>query len=214
MAYTNAWDEAAPAGSADADTLDTIIQAKMKDMRERLEDAFPDWSDDAVDPKKVVVNSGTLANRPAVADSNTGEGYFATDTGDMYFFDGTDWIGGATADAIGMTAVNTYNDALGAGSKEVLAVVIDQVLTISFTGTTDGSGDVTIDTGELTALNSWNSAQAFQFQPTTPATLAQVVYSSNTASILTLRCYDYAGVALGTTAVTFYVTAYFGSTAL
>jgi hypothetical protein len=51
MAYTVPWNEATPDGSEDADTLDTEIQNLKRSLRERLEDFFPDWSDDGVDPK-------------------------------------------------------------------------------------------------------------------------------------------------------------------
>lgn len=51
MAYTNPWDESAPPGSVNANTIDTIIQALKIDIRERLEDFFPDWANDGVDPK-------------------------------------------------------------------------------------------------------------------------------------------------------------------
>jgi len=51
-AYSIAWNEATPAGaSTNANTIDTEIQDLKKSLRERLEDMFPDWSDDSTDPK-------------------------------------------------------------------------------------------------------------------------------------------------------------------
>lgn len=56
MAYSKSWNEAQPAGSEAANTLDTIIQNLKISIRERLEDLFPTWTSDATDPKLVNSN--------------------------------------------------------------------------------------------------------------------------------------------------------------
>lgn len=51
MAYTNTWDETAPLGTADADTIDDIIRQLKVDIRERMNtllDATGQWDDDPV----------------------------------------------------------------------------------------------------------------------------------------------------------------------
>lgn len=48
MAYTNVWNEAAPAGSANANTIDDIIRAHKLDIRERMNDVVVDWTADPV----------------------------------------------------------------------------------------------------------------------------------------------------------------------
>ncbi len=51
MAYSNAWDESAPLGTAAANTLDTIIQQLKLDIRERMNtilDSTGQWADDPI----------------------------------------------------------------------------------------------------------------------------------------------------------------------
>lgn len=109
MAYTNSWDEAQPAGSAAANTLDTIIQNVKKDVRERIEDAFPDWANDAVDPKRVVIHYDTAANIPA--SPNTGEFFYETDTSLLKLYNGSSWT---TIQAAGGAGAYVETGALGA----------------------------------------------------------------------------------------------------
>lgn len=91
MAYTVGWDESAPLGSAAANTIDTEFQNLKLSIRERLEDTFPQWGNDSVDPKKVHVHSGTAANRPTTSLS-TGQVYFATDTKTISVYSGSAWV--------------------------------------------------------------------------------------------------------------------------
>lgn len=51
MVYSQSWDEGAPLGTADAGTLETIIQNLKIGLRERLEQVIPDFGNDGVDPK-------------------------------------------------------------------------------------------------------------------------------------------------------------------
>lgn len=56
MAYSIAWNEAAPiGGSTSASTIDTELQNLKISVRERLEDAFPTWSTDGTDPKTLAI---------------------------------------------------------------------------------------------------------------------------------------------------------------
>jgi hypothetical protein len=57
MAYTVAWNESEPDGTEAANTLETELQNIKISLRERLEDFFPDWSDDGVDPKLPLVGN-------------------------------------------------------------------------------------------------------------------------------------------------------------
>ena len=148
MAYSQAWNESLPAGSEAASTLDTIIQQLKEDLRERLEDAFPDWTDDATDPKRVVAHSGTLANRPAVADANAGELYVATDTGGLFRFDGTQWVGGDQASVI----YAIYDDLQAGGAKVTAEAGVDQIVCVNISGTTNAFGVLTFDIGELSLV--------------------------------------------------------------
>ena len=61
MAYTDSWNESLPDGSEDSGTLDTIIQGLKRSIRERLEDFFPDWDDDGVDPKVPLVDRASVS---------------------------------------------------------------------------------------------------------------------------------------------------------
>lgn len=66
MAYTRAWDETYPAGSAQANTIDTLIQEVKTDLRERLVTAFgltagtTDFDDDPFVVKKMAFAQGTI----------------------------------------------------------------------------------------------------------------------------------------------------------
>ena len=198
MAYTRAWDEAAPAGAAAANTLDTIIQNKMKDLRERLEDAFPDWSDDTVDPKRVVVHSGTLANRPVTGDANTGEFYLATDTEQLFYFDSTGW-----AQVIANTTTASYDAAAGAFSRATSELPAALSLSFDLSGTTDGSGDLVVDWTEFDVM-SGTSGLALKtaiFNPTSTACAMCLLMVVGAGSI-TVRFYDFAGAAKTGSAVT------------
>lgn len=48
MAYSTVWDETAPLGSVAANTIDTIVQNMKRDLRERLNEAFIDFTADPV----------------------------------------------------------------------------------------------------------------------------------------------------------------------
>lgn len=92
MPYTFSWDETDPLGSAQANTLETIIQNKMKQLRERLTDFVPEWTNDAINPKRIKVLSGTAANRPAPAGLADGIIYYSTDTNKLEIVDGAAWV--------------------------------------------------------------------------------------------------------------------------
>jgi hypothetical protein len=174
----------------------------MKDMRERLEDAFPDWSDDAVDPKRVVAHSGTLANRPAVADANAGEIYVATDTGGFFRFDGTAWLGAADSTSL-IYAI--YDDAQGGGSKVTSEGVVDQIVSVNISGTTNAFGVVTFDIGELGLVTAGLDLTKSNVHVATGqaggTAFARVDVSPVGPSTVSVFFYDYAGVAYGSQAV-------------
>jgi len=68
MAYSIAWDETSPDGSTTpANQIDTELQNIKVSVRERLEDVFPDWDNDAVDPKQPtgLLASGATGEKPA-----------------------------------------------------------------------------------------------------------------------------------------------------
>jgi hypothetical protein len=171
----------------------------MKDMRERLEDAFPDWTDDAVDPKRVVFNSNTLTNRPIVADANTGEFFYATDTDQLFYFTGSAWT-----ELISNAVRANYDHDAGVGSKATSEGGVAFSIAISYSGTTDGSGDAELDLTELAAMDGYTSASIVSVQSTviTPVGAAHLGYLSATSSTLTFRLYDYAAAAMGTQAFT------------
>jgi hypothetical protein len=55
MSYTATWDESQPLGSAAANSLDTIIQGLKRDLRERANELFEDFTTDPAVPKGPVV---------------------------------------------------------------------------------------------------------------------------------------------------------------
>lgn len=201
MAYVFPWDETYPAGSSDAATLDTIIQNVLKTLRERLEDPFPDWTDDAVDPKRIVVHSGLLDDRPAEADANAGEIYIATDTIQAYFFDGTSWNEFDTSGGAG-TYVR-YDDNQAAGSKVLLERASGLVANMVVSGNTDGSGDLVVDASEIDLMptGGWTKIDTILIYPDFPSTCFKVHRQSTTASQLTLRFLDHANAAVASQAV-------------
>lgn len=144
MAYTDAWDEGVPLGTAAANTLDTIIQNLKRSMRERLEDSFPDWTDDLVDPKRVVVHSDTLANRPDEADANAGEFFLATDSSAIYFFDGTSWV-----EITRREFYATYDDTLAVSQKMSVSGNAQFAFGFKIEATTAADGAITVDLGEF-----------------------------------------------------------------
>lgn len=88
MPYTREWDEASPDGATTAAAdIDTVFQHLKTDLRERLAQVIPGWADEDVDPKRIAVTIGTLANRPATP--SNGEIYFATDESLLYIYTGT-----------------------------------------------------------------------------------------------------------------------------
>lgn len=214
MVYSNSWDEAAPPGTDLANTLDTIIQNKMIDIRQRIEQVIPDWADDAVDPKRAVIYSGTVANRPDTADANAGEFFYATDEQILYLFDGTAWI--TITDLITAPASGPvhrhfqYDDSQAVGSKQIGSQTVGRIVTGVFTGTTDVSGIVSIDAGEIDSVTSWSSLVAGVFTGTMPTNLMQITYATSTASVLNLYCLDEDAFALATTAVIFQAVFFFG----
>lgn len=94
MAFTRAWNEGVPLGSASAATIDTIIQQLKTDLRERLSGIMPGFSNDAEDPKKLVIAFGPLAQRPSIASVYPGFVYVTSDVGEQFIFicDGANWI--------------------------------------------------------------------------------------------------------------------------
>lgn len=201
MAYTDPWDEAAPLGSAAANTLDTIVQNLKRSLRERLEDAFPDWADDAVDPKRVVIHNGTLAARPPVLDSNVGELYLVTSgpgAGDVYIFDGTDWIGFN----VGLV-YSQYQDANGPGAKVTEEVTGSQFIAALVQGTTDANGDILVDSGEFATPFSWTNAIVVVQVEETSTLVSQAVLRSRGSSILRIRFHTTTGTAYASLGITF-----------
>jgi hypothetical protein len=100
MPYSRVWDESTPDGSTfPADDIDTAIQDTKEDVRERIAQVIPGWTDEDEDPKRAVIQVGLIAARPADVDSHEGEYYYATDEGPgtLYLFDGVDWVQLATA---------------------------------------------------------------------------------------------------------------------
>lgn len=200
MAYSDTWDEAAPPGTAAANTLDTIIQQLKRAMRERLEDPFPDWADDAVDPKRVVVHSGLLIDRPDVPDSNAGEVYLATDTAQVFVFDGTAWI------QISNSAIwASYDDSQAPASKVTSELGVEQIVAINVNADTDGSGDIFVDFNEIDIEDvDLAESKTRIYQPVSPASggagagsrFAFVTEISVGGSVLQLRCFDQANNAL------------------
>lgn len=69
MAYNISWDESQPDGSENANTIDTEIQELKESIRERMEDLFPDWSDDGVDPKVFARVRVSLTSTESISDS-------------------------------------------------------------------------------------------------------------------------------------------------
>lgn len=79
MSYSRTWNEGTPAGTAAANTIDTIIQQMKVDFRERMDGSFSeDWSADPVIPKAEI--SGKRTNKILIIgadafvseDANTG----------------------------------------------------------------------------------------------------------------------------------------------
>lgn len=168
MAYSNSWDESAPAGSAAANTLDTIIQSLKLDIRERLQDPFPDWTDDSVDPKRVVCHAGVAASRPSTGDANTGEFYFATDDLTLDVFDGSDW---QTVSANVLVDTFANRPSAGAVAEGTLFWATDtKVLYIQASSTWETvTADVAVDVALMDAeLNISLSSSATKTIPITP----------------------------------------------
>jgi len=66
MVYAIAWNEAAPLGSVNANTLETEIQNDKKAVRERMNDLCENtWETDANNPKTLAVSA--IAGTPQVA---------------------------------------------------------------------------------------------------------------------------------------------------
>jgi hypothetical protein len=76
MAYTNTWDETAPADTSLASLVGQDIRTFKLDIRER-----------------VAQMSGTLANRPTPEAAWAGLLYFATDTDQAFQWNGNAWVG-------------------------------------------------------------------------------------------------------------------------
>lgn len=86
MAYTNAWDETKPLGTAAADTLESIIQQLKLDLHERLNTLVVDWTTDPVVPidrkrtglKLLIAGAATLPLQDD-DDISRPDGYFQSD---------------------------------------------------------------------------------------------------------------------------------------
>lgn len=96
MAYTKAWNESAPLGTADAGTLDTIIQDVKVSLRERLEQVIPNFGTDATDPKILLEGSArilvdTTSNMPANPDFE-GQCFWSSDDEELYVGVGSSWV--------------------------------------------------------------------------------------------------------------------------
>jgi hypothetical protein len=101
MPYQDEWDEAAPAGSAAANTLDTIIQNVKRSIRERMDDLAVGFGDDDTDPKRIKVHFDT----DFPTDPEVGEVLFNETTGIFYIWDGDEWI-----NLSGSALVNTLSN--------------------------------------------------------------------------------------------------------
>lgn len=183
MAYTDSWNESAPAGSADANTLETIIQQQVKRaIRERLEDIFPDWSDDGVDPKRLVLNPSTA--RPA--SPNNGEPRYDSDTKVIEIYDASDdeWV---AIQSIGYYV--NYDDSQGAGGKATVEGTAIYVVMLHFSGTTDGSGDVVIDLSEIDGVDFETADLVGSVYNTTDNAAEIFVEQSFGAASITVRAF-------------------------
>lgn len=70
MAYTNAWDETQPLGTAAANTLDDIIRQLKLDVRQRMESIVENWSADPVKLKGTTGKVLILAHEALMANGN------------------------------------------------------------------------------------------------------------------------------------------------
>lgn len=198
MAYSDAWDEGVPLGTAAANTLDTIIQNLKRSMRERLEDSFPDWTDDAVDPKRVVVHSGTLANRPSGTDPNAGEVYLATDTAQVFVYDGSGW------QQISNSAIwASYDDTKAVGNKVTSEGAVDLTISLTIQGTTDGSGDLIVDMGEIGIGDVDLGLSVGRFYQPVSTSIGWIEETTVGGSTITLRFKNRSDAALTGTPVNF-----------
>lgn len=217
MAYSESWDEAAPPGSSNAATIDTIIQLVKTALRERLEQVIPDFGDDLIDPKRIVIGIDVVANRPAAIDAYAGEVFYATDETIIYVFDGTDWVNilePPDPNAVVNAVVATYDDAQGAGFKVLAERVVADLVMVNILATTDASGDVFLDAGEFTQIADWTQARAFMFSPLGNSTFYKAFVFAISTSTLTVRCFSQSGGAFVSTPVTFGMLVAFGDTVI
>ena len=154
MAYSKAWNESQPLGSAPADTLDTIIQDVKISLRERIEQFAPDFGNDSVDPKKIKVTADTTANMPATPDFD-GDIYWSTDDDKLFIGDGGAWTEVSPAPTI-TDAVETvtdgisrllYDDDLAPGTKAFIPAT-DRYFAVDFFVHANPSGHTDIDFSE------------------------------------------------------------------
>lgn len=200
MPYTNAWDEASPLGSAPANTLDTIIQNKMKDIRERLQQIVPGWVDDDVDPKRVVVHSGSEGIRPEEEDAYQGELFLDIDQQSLSLFDGSSWFG-ITGDAV-RGHLLTDDDA---GTQLNSAGAVEKTIFLTIQGTTDAGGLITVDLAELDSIADDLVVSDLADRILIPwgtSDPIQLTFNAVSASTFTIKFWDSTGTAIATTFLT------------
>jgi len=110
MAYSVDWDETAPDGaSVLASDIDIHIQNDKVATRERLEDMFPDWANDAIDPKPPtgIMASGPTGEKPTAP---TFDGQLFYDETVKILYTGTDIGGTPTWVDVGGSGSSILND--------------------------------------------------------------------------------------------------------
>lgn len=95
MAYSNAWSDTVPLGSADADTIDDAAQQLRADIHERMNDVVADWTADPVVPKQqkrtglvLILPGSFIKERQTQDDVTQTDKYYQSDnsaTNDEYF---------------------------------------------------------------------------------------------------------------------------------
>lgn len=154
MPYNQAWNEAAPLGSAPANTLDTIIQNVKVSLRERLEQCIPDFGDDLVEPKRIRIDTGTLVERPEVPEF-PGHLYYSTDNRFLYIGAGGAWVPFESTDitVFGASGYTYDPDEATAAARKGTLKAVGQVLYLTIRGAnTSGIGNFGVNLTDFNPL--------------------------------------------------------------